>query len=107
MIAEGADIIDVGGESTRPGAAVISAKGELHRVIPVIDELSGRENIPISIDTTKADVAKEAVDAGAEIVNDVSALRGDKKMARTMQENKAALVMMHMRGNPEICKKAV
>ena len=78
MIAEGADIIDVGGESTRPGgAAIVSAEEELERVLPVIEQLAKRSNVPISIDTTKAAVARAALDAGAAIVNDISALRFD------------------------------
>src|SRR6185295_3830963 len=78
MIAEGADIIDVGGESTRPGgAAIVSAEEELQRVLPVIEQLAKRSDVPISIDTTKAEVARAALEAGAAIVNDVSALRFD------------------------------
>src|SRR5436189_635083 len=75
MIAEGADIIDVGGESTRPGAVFVSPEEELERVIPVVEQLAKRSTIPISIDTTKASVARAALDAGAAIVNDISALR--------------------------------
>jgi dihydropteroate synthase len=100
MIAEGADIIDIGGESTRPGAASVSTKEELKRVLPVISEITRQTKIPISIDTTKAEVAREAIAAGAEIVNDVSALHGDKKMVQTVQEGRAALILMHMRGKP-------
>lgn len=105
MIAEGVDIIDVGGESTRPGAAVVSVKDELKRVIPVIYGLSRQKKIPISVDTTKAQVAKEAMAAGAEIVNDISALASDKKMAKTLQGGKAALILMHMRGKPQNMQK--
>jgi dihydropteroate synthase len=105
MIAEGADIIDVGGESTRPGAAAVSTREELKRVIPVICALSLQKNIPLSIDTTKAQVAGEAVAAGAEIVNDVSALQGDRRMAKTVRENGAALILMHMRGKPQNMQK--
>lgn len=105
MIADGADIIDIGGESTRPGAAAVSIREELKRVMPVICALSLQKNIPLSIDTTKAEVAKEAVAAGAEIVNDVSALRSDKKMAKTIQDSKAAVILMHMRGKPQNMQK--
>ena len=100
MIAQGADIIDIGGESTRPGAAAVSAKEELKRVIPVISEITRQTKIPISIDTTKALVAGEAIAAGAEIVNDVSAGHNDKKMAQIVSKGRAALILMHMRGKP-------
>lgn len=100
MIAQGADIVDIGGESTRPGAASVSTKEELKRVLPVISEIARQTKIPISIDTTKARVAREAIAAGAEIVNDVSSLLNDKKMAQTVREGQAALILMHMRGKP-------
>jgi dihydropteroate synthase len=105
MIAQGADIIDIGGESTRPGAASVSPKDELNRVLPVISEITRQTKIPISIDTTKAKVAGEAIAAGAEIVNDVSALHNDKKMAQTVREGQAALILMHMRGKPPVMQK--
>lgn len=105
MAAEGADILDVGGESTRPGSAAVPVQVELKRVIPVIKALSRKIKIPLSIDTKKARVAREAVDAGAEIINDISALNGDRTMARTAAETGAALVLMHMRGNPETMQK--
>jgi dihydropteroate synthase len=105
MIAEGADIIDVGGESTRPGAASVSAKEELKRVIPVIKGIVRQTKIPISIDTIKSSVAGEAISAGAEIVNDVSALNNDKKMAKIVQEGRAAVILMHMRGKPRTMQK--
>lgn len=100
MAEEGADIIDIGGESTRPGSASVPAHVELKRVIPVIEGLTKKIKIPVSIDTKKAKVAGQAVDAGAEIVNDVSALNGDRKMAQTVADKRAALVLMHMRGKP-------
>ena len=101
MIAEGADIIDVGGESTRPGgAAIVSAEEELGRVIPVITQLVKRFSVPISIDTTKAMVARAALDAGAAIVNDVSALRFDVQLADEVAKSGAGLVLMHSRGVP-------
>lgn len=100
MIAEGADIIDVGGESTRPGAVLVSLEEELKRVAPVVNELAKRTNIPISIDTTKAAVARAALDAGAAIVNDVSALRFDFHVADEAAKSGAGLVLMHSRGTP-------
>ena len=101
MIAEGADIIDVGGESTRPGsAAIVSAAEELARVLPVITELAKRTPVPISIDTTKASVARAALDAGAAIVNDISALRFELEIANEVAESDAGLVLMHSRGTP-------
>ena len=101
MIAEGADIIDVGGESTRPsGAAIVSAEEELKRVLPVITQLAKRFTVPISIDTTKAVVARAALDAGAAIVNDISALRFDSQIADEVAKSGAGLVLMHSRGTP-------
>jgi len=105
MEAEGADILDVGGESTRPGSAAVPVHVELKRVLPVIKALSRKIKIPLSIDTKKARVAREAVEAGAEIINDISALNGDRKMAGTAAETGAALVLMHMRGSPENMQK--
>ena len=90
MVDEGADIIDIGGESTRPGAESIEASVELKRVLPVIESLVKQVKIPISIDTIKAKVAKLALSSGAEIVNDISALQGDKKMAKTISDAGAA-----------------
>jgi dihydropteroate synthase len=98
--AEGADILDVGGESTRPGATPVSAEEELGRVMPVIEALRGRLRIPISIDTTKSEVARAAIQSGAEIINDVSGLRFDPDMAEVAAEAGAALVLMHSRGAP-------
>jgi dihydropteroate synthase len=101
MIAEGADVIDVGGESTRPGgAAIVSAEEELSRVLPIISELAKRTTVPISIDTTKASVARAALDAGAAIVNDISALRFDSQVADEAAKSGAGLVLMHSRGTP-------
>jgi dihydropteroate synthase len=101
MIAEGADIIDVGGESTRPGgAAIVSATEELERVLPVITDLAKRSDTPISIDTTKASVARAALDAGAAIVNDISALRFEPELANEVAKSGAGLVLMHSRGTP-------
>lgn len=100
MAAEGAEIIDVGGESTRPGAAPVSIDEELRRVIPVIRGLVQRTQAAISIDTSKAAVARAAVEAGAEIINDVTALRGDPGMATVAAESGAGLIVMHMLGTP-------
>jgi dihydropteroate synthase len=100
LAAEGADIIDVGGESTRPGSESVSIDEELARVVPVVRALSGRLRIPISIDTTKAPVAQAALEAGAVIVNDVSGLGGDEEMAGVAARAGAALVLMHSRGRP-------
>jgi len=100
MASEGADIIDVGGESTRPGAEPVSTPEELRRVIPVLEQLRPKINKWISIDTSKSEVAEGALDAGASIVNDVTGGRGDKKMMELIAERKAAFIIMHMRGNP-------
>jgi dihydropteroate synthase len=98
---EGADIIDIGGESSRPGAQRITVEEELSRVIPVIEAVSQKVNIPVSIDTTKAEVAGRALGAGASMVNDISALRFDEKIGSVAAELDAYLVLMHMRGTPE------
>lgn len=99
--AEGADILDIGGESTRPGAARLSAAEELRRVAPVLERLQGRLRIPISIDTTKPEVARAAVALGAELINDISGLRFAPTLADCAAEAGAALVLMHSRGTPE------
>lgn len=100
MEAEGADIIDIGGESTRPNAAPVDEQEELRRVIPVIETLAGRLKIPISIDTYKASVARAALAAGAEIVNDISGLSFDSRMAEVVAAAGSGLVVMHTRGDP-------
>lgn len=100
MIAEGADIIDVGGESTRPGGEPVSVEEEIRRVVPVIEALSSRVNTPLSVDTTKSEVARAALDAGASIVNDISALRFDFYVADAAARAGAGLVLMHSRGTP-------
>lgn len=97
---QGADLIDVGGESTRPGAVSISVKEETERVVPVIKKLQSKIQIPISIDTTKAEVAQRALDAGAEIVNDISALRFDTGMGKIVADYKVPVILMHMHGIP-------
>jgi dihydropteroate synthase len=100
MIAEGADIIDVGGESTRPGGEPISVDEEIERVVPVVAALGARTDVPISVDTTKSEVARAALDAGAAIVNDISALRFDFYVADAVARAGAGLVLMHSRGTP-------
>jgi dihydropteroate synthase len=100
MAAEGADVIDVGGESTRPGAEPVSADEELRRVVPVLERLAEKLETPLSIDTSKAAVARSALEAGASFVNDVTALRGDPEMAAVVADAEAQLCLMHMRGEP-------
>ena len=106
LIEEGADILDVGGESTRPGAESVPADEELRRVIPVIKALRERTSVPISIDTCKAVVAAAAIEAGADIVNDVTGLRGDEDMPRLVAESPVGVVIMHMRGEPRTMQVA-
>jgi dihydropteroate synthase len=101
MIEEGADIIDIGGESTRPGSDTIPVSEELERVIPVIEKLSDMSGVPISIDTYKADVAQKAIDAGASIVNDISGLRFDPEMPGVVSGNEVPVVLMHIKGTPK------
>lgn len=100
MIEDGADIIDIGGESTRPGSSYVSADEEIRRVMPIIKELSKETDIPISIDTYKAEVADEAIKAGAQIINDISGLQADNEMARVAAENNTPLIIMHIKGHP-------
>ena len=101
MLREGADLLDVGGESTRPGATPVSAEEEIHRVVPVIKELALRLQAPISVDTQKPEVARAALLAGASIVNDIAANRTDDVMARVVAEFRAGYVAMHMQGTPQ------
>src|SRR5436309_1270200 len=98
MIDEGAALIDVGGESTRPGSEGVSLDEELRRVVPVLERLGGA--VPLSIDTAKAEVARRALALGAELVNDVTALRGDPELAALVADSGAFLCLMHMRGKP-------
>jgi dihydropteroate synthase len=116
MVEERADIIDVGGESTRPFSERISPEEELKRVIPVIEGIRAKSNVVISIDTYKTKIAKEAVETGADMVNDISGLRFDKDMAKVAGELGVQVIIMHMKGTPEdmqedpyyddvICKK--
>lgn len=101
MISEGADILDIGGESSRPGAAPVPLKEELRRVIPVIETLSQQVDTLISIDTYKAEVARQALQAGAHIVNDISAMRADPAMRQVVAEAGAYVILMHMQGEPK------
>ena len=103
LAAEGAAIVDVGGESTRPGAAPVSADEELRRVVPVLEGLAG---IPLSIDTSKAPVARRALELGVVLVNDVTALRGDPEMAAVVAEGDAYVCLMHMQGEPRTMQAA-
>ncbi len=104
---EGADIIDVGGESTRPGSEGVSAEEELSRVLPVIEAAAARVDVPISIDTTKSAVAREALRAGAEIVNDISGLRFDPELGAVAAAERAGLVLMHIRGRPRTMQERI
>src|SRR5437016_1253809 len=101
MASEGADLIDIGGESTRPGSEFAPEEEELRRVIPVIERLAGISSVPISIDTTKSSVARAALEAGAEIVNDISGLRFDPQIAYEVANANAGLILMHSRGTPK------
>jgi dihydropteroate synthase len=105
LIEEGAHILDIGGESTRPMSARVSVEEETRRVVPVIEAVRKRFDIPISIDTSKSEVAEEAVEAGAEIVNDVSGLRFDERIAAVAARTNAGLILMHLRGDFETMHK--
>jgi dihydropteroate synthase len=102
---DGADILDVGGESTRPGATPISTEDELRRILPVIEVLRGKLRIPMSVDTRQAEVAEAALGAGAEILNDVSALRADLRLGEVARRAHAPLILMHMRGTPQTMQR--
>jgi dihydropteroate synthase len=105
MEGEGADIIEIGGESTRPGSPRMSAAEEMERVLPVLETLRGRMTVPIAVDTYKGEVASAAIEAGASIINDVSALRFDPLIAEVAARSKSLLVLMHMRGEPATMQK--
>ena len=106
MIKDGADIIDIGGESTRPGAEYISVDEELDRVIPIVEKLRAESDIKISIDTNKSLVAEEALRIGANIINDITGLSGDAKMVNIVKKYEAELVLMHMQGSPKNMQSA-
>jgi len=105
MQRDGADIIDIGAESTRPGSIEISAAEELRRLLPVLQALRGKLKIPISVDTQKSAVAEIALGAGAEIINDISGLRSDPQLAQVAAKHGAPLILMHMRGTPRTMQK--
>jgi dihydropteroate synthase len=100
-IAEAADILDIGGESTRPGSVRVTVEDEIGRIVPVIEAIAKRFDVAISVDTSKAEVARRAVDAGAEIINDISAMRFDERIGDVAAETKSGLVLMHSRGDFE------
>ena len=106
MVAEGAEILDIGGESTRPGAQSVEADEEIRRVLPIIQALRRENQVLLSIDTSKASVARAALDAGADIINDVTGLRGDPDMAALAASSKAGIVIMHMQGEPRTMQVA-
>ena len=106
MVADGADIIDIGGESSRPGAEPITANEECRRVIPVVQALAEQFQIPISVDTYKAKVAREALSAGACVINDITALHGDPNMCQIIADAQAGVILMHMQGLPATMQKA-
>ena len=106
MESAGADLLDIGGESTRPGSSGTSAKEELARVLPVLHGLRGVLKIPISIDTQKLEVAEAALDIGAEIINDISGLKSDPRLAALAARRRVSLILMHMRGEPRTMQKA-
>lgn len=105
LVSEGADILDIGGESTRPGAEPVAEAEEIHRILPVIRAVRSATKTLISIDTMKAAVARAALDAGADIINDVTGLRGDPAMLRLAADSDAGLVIMHMIGTPQTMQK--
>lgn len=106
LIEQGCDILDIGGESTRPGAAIVDEAEELRRVIPVIEQLSKSISVPISIDTSKPAVARVAIAAGASIVNDIAAARADREMRRLVAESGVGYICMHMQGTPQTMQAA-
>jgi dihydropteroate synthase len=101
LVEQGADLLDVGGESSRPGAQPVPLEEELARVVPVVRELAARTTVPLSVDTTKAEVARQALEAGAHVINDITALRGDAAMPEVVRSFGAGLVLMHMQGTPQ------
>jgi dihydropteroate synthase len=101
LVEDGADIIDIGGESSRPYSEQVPIEEEARRVIPVIQVLAKRLPVPISIDTTKSEIARRAIDAGASIINDISAMRFDSEIAKVAAQNNTILILMHMKGTPK------
>ena len=107
MVEEGADCLDIGGESTRPGSKPVDPEEEIRRVIPVIESLSKKVDVPISIDTRKSVVAKRAIDAGAGMINDISGLHFDPELAKTAAREDVPIILMHIRGIPETMQKDI
>jgi len=105
MARDGADIIDIGGESTRPGSKSITLDEEMNRVIPVIEELVKKVDVPLSIDTYKSEIAQKALDLGVDMVNDITALQGDKKLVNVIADYEVPVCLMHMKGNPRSMQK--
>ena len=106
MVKDGADIIDIGGESTRPGAIKVSFLEELKRVLPIIEQLESELPVPLSIDTYKAKVAEKAINAGVSLVNDITALQGDPLMVNVLSEYDVSICLMHMKGNPQTMQQS-
>jgi dihydropteroate synthase len=106
LVRQGADLLDVGGESTRPGSAGVPVEVELERVVPVVEALAARASVPVSVDTSKAEVARRCLRAGAHVINDVTALAGDPEMAEVVRSARAGLVLMHMQGTPATMQQA-
>ncbi len=106
LVEDGADLLDIGGESTRPGSQPVPVDEELRRVVPVIEALASRTTVPISVDTSKAEVARQALAAGAAIINDVTALLGDPAMPGVARDSGAGVILMHMRGTPATMQQA-
>jgi dihydropteroate synthase len=106
LVEQGADLLDVGGESTRPGAQPVPLAEELRRVLPVVQGLRARTEVPLSVDTSKAAVARACLEAGAQVINDVTALRGDPDMAAVVRDAGAGVVLMHMQGTPASMQQA-
>jgi dihydropteroate synthase len=106
LVEEGADLLDVGGESSRPGAQPVPLEEELARVVPVVLGLAARTKVPLSVDTCKAEVARQALAAGAHVINDITALLGDPEMAGVVRQFRAGLILMHMQGTPSTMQRA-
>ncbi len=106
LVLHGAEILDIGGESTRPGAEPVALERELERVVPVVEALARRTAVPLSVDTSKAEVARRCLECGASIINDVTALGGDADMAAVVRASGAAIVLMHMQGTPATMQQA-
>lgn len=106
LVEQGADLLDVGGESSRPGAQPVELAVELERVVPVVEKLAARAGVPISVDTCKAEVARQCLEAGASIVNDITALASDERMAEVIAASGAGVILMHMQGTPATMQAA-